>query len=104
MGFFAKAAQQTDIAMAVALIGMIAMLILPLPEAFLDLGLVLNLAGSCDRNIRPGGYRRQLCGWDYCLPALSGCPVCRHHERCGAGGGSGGPVHARCHAGQADGD
>ena len=46
MGFFAKAAQQTDIAMAVALIGMIAMLILPLPEAFLDLGLVLNLAGA----------------------------------------------------------
>ncbi len=46
MGFFAKAAQQTDIAMAVALIGMISMLILPLPEAFLDLGLVLNLAGA----------------------------------------------------------
>ncbi len=46
IGFFAKAAQQTDIAMAVALIGMIAMLILPLPEAFLDLGLVLNLAGA----------------------------------------------------------
>ncbi len=46
MGFFAKAAQQSDIAMAVALIGMISMLILPLPEAFLDLGLVLNLAGA----------------------------------------------------------
>ncbi|BDI32699.1 flagellar biosynthesis protein FlhA [Capsulimonas corticalis] len=46
MGFFAKAAQQTDIAMALALIGMIAMLILPLPEALLDLGLVLNLAGA----------------------------------------------------------
>ena len=46
MGFFAKAAQQTDIAMAIALIGMIAMLILPLPEAFLDLGLVLNLSGA----------------------------------------------------------
>ena len=46
MGFFAKAAQQTDIAMAMALIGMVAMLILPLPEALLDLGLVLNLAGA----------------------------------------------------------
>ncbi|MDQ2798646.1 MAG: flagellar biosynthesis protein FlhA [Armatimonadota bacterium] len=32
--------------MAMALIGMIAMLILPLPEALLDLGLVLNLAGA----------------------------------------------------------
>ncbi len=46
MGFFAKAAQQTDIAMAMALIGMVAMLILPLPEALLDLGLVLNLTGA----------------------------------------------------------
>ncbi len=46
MGFFAKAAQQTDIAMAMALIGMVAMLILPLPEALLDLGLVLNLSGA----------------------------------------------------------
>ena len=46
MGFFAKAAQQTDIAMAMALIGMVAMLILPLPESLLDLGLVLNLTGA----------------------------------------------------------
>ena len=46
MGFFAKAAQQTDIAMAMALIGMVAMLILPLPEALLDMGLVLNLTGA----------------------------------------------------------
>ncbi len=46
MGFFAKAAQQTDIAMAMALIGMVAMLILPLPEQLLDLGLVLNLTGA----------------------------------------------------------
>ncbi len=46
MGFFQKAAQQSDIGMAVALIGMVAMLILPLPEALLDLGLVLNLTGA----------------------------------------------------------
>jgi flagellar biosynthesis protein FlhA len=46
MGFFQKAAKQTDIAMAMALIGMVAMLILPLPEPLLDLGLVLNLTGA----------------------------------------------------------
>jgi len=46
LGFFQKAAQQSDIGMAVALIGMVAMLILPLPEALLDLGLVLNLTGA----------------------------------------------------------
>jgi len=46
MGFFQKAAQQSDIGMAIALIGMVAMLILPLPEALLDLGLVLNLTGA----------------------------------------------------------
>ena len=46
MGFFQKAAKQTDIAMAMALIGMVAMLILPLPESLLDLGLVLNLTGA----------------------------------------------------------
>jgi len=46
MGFFSKAAQHTDIAMAIALIGVIAMLILPLPEAILDLCLILNLTGA----------------------------------------------------------
>jgi flagellar biosynthesis protein FlhA len=46
MGFLSKAAQQTDIAMAIALIGVIAMLILPLPEAVLDLCLILNLTGA----------------------------------------------------------
>ena len=46
MGFFQKAARQSDIGMALALIGMVAMLILPLPEPLLDLGLVLNLTGA----------------------------------------------------------
>ena len=46
MGFFAKAAKQSDIAMALALIGIVAMLILPMPEALLDLALVANLAGA----------------------------------------------------------
>ena len=46
MGFFAKAAQQSEIAMALVLISIVAMLILPLPEAMLDFCLVINLAGS----------------------------------------------------------
>lgn len=46
MGLLNKLAKQTDIMMAMALIGIIAMLILPLPEALLDFGLVLNLAGA----------------------------------------------------------
>ena len=46
MGFFARAAQQTDIAMAIAIISIVAMLILPLPEWMLDFCLVINLAGS----------------------------------------------------------
>jgi flagellar biosynthesis protein FlhA len=46
LAFFNKAAQHTDIAMAMAIIGIIAMLILPLPEGLLDFCLVINLAGS----------------------------------------------------------
>jgi flagellar biosynthesis protein FlhA len=46
MGFFAKAAKQSDIGMALALIGIVAMLILPMPEALLDFALVINLAGA----------------------------------------------------------
>ncbi len=45
-GFFAKAAKQSDIGMALALIGIVAMLILPMPEALLDFALVINLAGA----------------------------------------------------------
>ena len=41
-----KLAKQTDIVMAIGLIGIISMLILPLPEALLDMGLVVNLAGA----------------------------------------------------------
>lgn len=46
MGFFAKAAQQSEIAMAIALISIVAMLILPLPEWMLDFCLVINLTGA----------------------------------------------------------
>ncbi len=46
MGFFAKAAQQSEIAMALVLISIVAMLILPLPEALLDFCLVVNLTGA----------------------------------------------------------
>jgi flagellar biosynthesis protein FlhA len=46
MGFFSRAAKHSDIAMALALIGIVAMLILPMPEALLDFALVINLAGS----------------------------------------------------------
>jgi len=46
MGFFAKAAQQSEIAMAIALISIVAMLILPLPEWLLDFCLVVNLTGA----------------------------------------------------------
>ena len=46
MGFFARAAKQTEIAMALVLISIVAMLILPLPEALLDFCLVINLAGA----------------------------------------------------------
>jgi flagellar biosynthesis protein FlhA len=46
LGFFAKAAQHTDIAMAIGLIGIISMLILPMPEAVLDFALIVNLAGA----------------------------------------------------------
>ena len=46
MAFFAKAAQQTEIAMALVLMAIVGMLILPLPEALLDFCLVVNLAGA----------------------------------------------------------
>lgn len=46
MGFLARAAKQTEIAMALVLISIVAMLILPLPEALLDFCLVVNLAGA----------------------------------------------------------
>lgn len=46
MGFLARAAKQTEIAMALVLISIVAMLILPLPEALLDFCLVINLAGA----------------------------------------------------------
>lgn len=46
MGFFAKAARQSEIAMALVLISIVAMLILPLPEALLDFCLVINLTGA----------------------------------------------------------
>lgn len=46
MAFLTKAAQQTDIAMALGLIGIVAMLILPLPEGLLDFCLVINLVGA----------------------------------------------------------
>ncbi len=46
MGFFARAAKHSDIGMALALIGIVAMLILPMPEGLLDFALVVNLAGA----------------------------------------------------------
>ena len=46
MGFLALAAKQTEIAMALVLISIVAMLILPLPEALLDFCLVINLSGA----------------------------------------------------------
>ena len=46
MGFLGKAAKQSDVGMALALIGIVAMLILPMPEGLLDLCLVINLAGA----------------------------------------------------------
>jgi flagellar biosynthesis protein FlhA len=45
-GFFTRAARHAEIGLAIAIVGMVAMLILPLPEALLDLGLVVNLAVS----------------------------------------------------------
>jgi len=42
----AKLARQTDVLMALGMIGLVGMMVIPLPPALLDLLLTLNIAGS----------------------------------------------------------